>query len=135
MKKKRRIAVMVLCVIILINVFSVYAANSATVWHKDIDCKVYGFIEFVEGPLTISDKIWYNGVLSGTDSYLIVPGAKAKDAIAYITPGTDKSTLGSIRLSYGAASVKGIQVPCGYGGTKGKLTLYCGGTTRTIYSN
>ncbi len=112
----------------------VQAANQADVSHPIINCKVHGFIQFVEGPLIISDKIWYSGTLSGSDRYLIVPATTAKDAIAYITPGTDKKTLSSIRLWYGREIITNYEVPCGYGGTKGKLKIYCGGNSRTIYS-
>ena len=110
----------------------VQAANQADVSHPIINCKVHGFIQFVEGPLTISDKIWYSGTLSGSDRYLIVPATTAKDAIAYITPGTDKKHCQV--LDYGREIITNYEVPCGYGGTKGKLKIYCGGNSRTIYS-
>ena len=133
--KTKRILFGIICSIILFgNLICVQASNQADVNHPIIDCKVHGFIQFVEGPLTISDKIWYSGVLSGADTYLIVPSTTAKDAIAYITPGTDKKTLDSVRLWYGKESCTKYQVSCGYGGTKGKLKIYCGGNSRTIYS-
>lgn len=31
-------------------------------------------------------------------------------------------------------NITNYEVPCGYGGTKGKLKIYCGGNSRTIYS-
>ena len=123
MRKRRGLFVFIFCFVLVGNIMSVFASDEAYISHPDIHCKLYGFIQFVEGPLTISDKIWYRGQLSGEDVSLIAPGATAKDDIVYITPGTDKKTLESIRLFWGKEKVAGSKVSCGYGGTKGKLKM------------
>ena len=56
---------------------SVLAANAYDLKVAGADITLHGFIEFVEGPLWVKDKVYYNGALRGRDASLIVDGSNS----------------------------------------------------------
>ena len=110
----------------------VLAESSIDISHPYIDVKLHGYIDFVEGPLWITDKIWYNGLLYGTDIDIMV--SRSADTKATLIPGTDKSSKQKITLHQGKRTASGDKVSCGRGGSYGKLKMNCGGKTKTITS-
>lgn len=95
---------------------------------KGLDAKMHGYIDFLEGPLWIADKVYYNGAVSGKEAYLIT-----NNAGGYVQAGTNKKALPKKYVYYGhAVSVSGAN--CGYGGSYAYLNMSCQGTTKKIRS-
>ena len=64
MKKKRTILVAALTLMIFSSVVAMAAAKSQTYsYGNKINASVHGFISFVEGPLVIQDKVYYNAAI------------------------------------------------------------------------
>lgn len=95
---------------------------------KGLNAKMHGYIDFLEGPLWIADKVYYNGSVLGKEAYLITN----KDG-NYVQAGTNKKALTKKYVYYGnPVSVSGAD--CGYGGTGAYLNMSCEGTTKKIKS-
>lgn len=125
--RKKRIGVIVatLMFTILTGGTSVLAYTSAAIKHPHIDVNLNGYIDFLDGPLLLPDKIWYYGLLSGSD--ITVMANRSSDTRATITPGTNKKTLSTITLFDGRKRVSMDDISCGIGGSYGQLQMICGG--------
>ncbi len=61
MKKKRTILVAALTFMLFSSVVAMAAAKNQTYsYGSNINASVHGFISFVEGPLVMRDKVYYN---------------------------------------------------------------------------
>lgn len=129
MKKSRMkvIAGLLLCGTIA-GVSTSLAARSYDMPISGLNAKMHGYIDFLEGPLTIADKVYYNGSVFGKEAYLITN----KEG-GYVQAGTNKKDLPKKYVYYGhAISVSGAK--CGYGGSYAYLNMSCEGTKTKITS-
>ena len=92
MKKKRMILLAALSLMIFGSTTAMAAFKSATYkYGNNVDATVHGFIDFIEGPLTIQDKVNYNVAISGTQ--------RSKCTVAYeVEVGGDESA--TLRLKF-----------------------------------
>lgn len=130
MKKSRIkvIAGLLLCGVIT-GASASLAATSYDMPISGINAKMHGYIDFVEGPLWITDKVYYNGSVWGKDAYLITNRADDN----YVQAGTNKKNLAKKYVYYGH-SVSVSKASCGYGGSYAYLNMSCEGTTAKITS-
>ena len=130
--KTKRIAVIVaiMTISILAGGTSAFASGYKTISSTSSDVNLTGYIDYLEGPFTIKDKIWYTGTLWGSDA------SACTGSDIYITPGTDKQTLPSKILTGTKTRVSGNGVKCGNGGSYGMLKMRCveKSTICTLYS-
>lgn len=129
MKKSRRkvIAGLLLCGTIA-GVSTSFAATSYDMPIKGLNAKMHGYIDFLEGPLTIADKVYYNGSVWGKEADLIT-----KKDNNYVRARTNKKKLDKQYVYYRkSVSISGAS--CGHGGTCAYLDMSCEGSTATIKS-
>ena len=133
--KKQRIRVLAASMAIMsaLGGVTAFAENSTDIYSSTLDVKLHGYIDFLEGQLFVKDKIWYNGIMSGSDSYLM--SGLSDDTTVSVTPGTNKKTLSTIKLTPNRTLVAENEVSCGTGGSYGKLVMKCGTTSKTIRSD
>lgn len=130
MKKIRiRIITLLLLGVLLIGTSTSLAATNATMPIDQLNAMMHGYIDFLEGPLTIADKVYYNGKVSGSDADKIV---KREDK-NYVQAGTDKKDL-TKKVVYYNHPVEVSGAKCGYGGSYGYLNMSCEGCKRKIVS-
>ncbi|SFD29737.1 hypothetical protein [Ruminococcus albus] len=125
--KLKRIAFVVslaMCATIVSSVVA-YAAEGTV---SDGNVYLDGWVTGVEGPNVITDKVWYNGYLYGSDARTI----DKKGSEVYVEPGTDTKTLSKKYLYDTRRSVSGNKVSCGYGGSEARMTIHCGSSESTI---
>lgn len=129
MKKSRMkvIAGLLLCGTIA-GTSTALAATSYDMPIKGLNAKMHGYVDFLEGPLTIADKVYYNGSVYGSDAYLITNRTNN-----YVQAGTNKKKLIKKYVYYGH-SVSASGAKCGYGGSYAYLNMSCEGTTARITS-
>lgn len=129
MKRARRkvLAGLLLCGTIA-GVSTSMASTSHDMSIKGLNAKMHGYIDFLEGPLWIADKVYYNGSVSGKEAYLITSNSGG-----YVQAGTNKKDLKKKYVYYGnAVSVSGAN--CGYGGSYAYLNMSCEGSKTRIRS-
>ncbi len=126
-KKNAIIFATILCTISSVAI-TASAANEGTITYCDVHLN--GYISGVEGPLTITDKIWYNANLTGSEDEIeciVSPTFSHGDEnTAYVQPGTNKKTLSKVYLYDQRRMVSGNQVSCGYGGSTAILNMHLG---------
>lgn len=126
MKKKRTILVAVLTLMIFSSVVAMAAAKSQTYsYGNKINASVHGFISFVEGPLVIQDKVYYNAAITGAQ--------RAKCTAGYSVI-VDNSIVAQGDLDKHCYSVSVSDKPVGYGHEYAKLQLKFSGKTKTLTS-
>lgn len=130
MKKKLLLTIVFCAIIISATLTSAFALVYGSISSGTISVTVSGHIDFLEGPGVIPDKIWYYGLLSGSDMNYVT----TQTFQSYIQPGTNAHMKDVIYLTGSAPSVSGDQVSCGYGGTYGKLIMHVPGNTKTIHT-
>lgn len=110
------------------------AAKEGTI--TDCDVHLNGYISGVEGPLTITDKIWYNANLTGSEDEIecvVSPTiSHGEGNTAYVIPGTDKKELSKVYLYDQKRFVSDNKVSCGYGGSKAILKMHLCSVDGTI---
>lgn len=127
MKAKRFVFAVVLAFTVLVSAaLTALAAKEGTI--TDSDAHLNGYIAGVEGVLTLTDKIWYNANLTGSEDEIecvVSPEISHGDGnTAYVIPGTDKKTLSKVYLYDQKRMVSGDEVSCGYGGHKAILKMH-----------
>ncbi len=140
MKIRRRIATFIFSFIMLRSIcaISALAYSERTINAANNTLHLYGYLDFLEGPLTIKDKVWYNANIYGTyDMTGIMTNASHGDnQCCYVMPGTDNVTLNKEFMYDTKRSVtsgtNGVYV--GYGGTQGKMIMNAMGTKSTLYA-
>lgn len=134
MKAKRIVAIATIMIMsTLVGGASVFASASKRISSKYSDVNLYGYIDFVEGPYWITDKVWYSASISGVDVSSISQSSDSK--IVYVIPGTDKNSLNPVYLDDCQRMRSGSKISCGYGGSYGKLGMFCVDTTGTVESH
>lgn len=124
MKKKRIIFALVL-VFSMVGSMTVMAASVSKTFTYNSESHVNGYISFLEGPLTIQDKVYYTASLGGKDI--------SKCTVAYKVI-VDNSTITSGVLNPSNPSVSASDVKVGYGHEYAKLQFDFNGTTKTLTS-
>lgn len=100
-------------------------SNTKVTYFNRYDAIGSEFVAFVEGPLTISDKLSYTFTLSGDE--------KGKASLTYIA-GANKSgnkVSGTLNSTKGY-SKSATNVSCGYGNSYGYAEMTIEGTTHRI---
>lgn len=130
-KLKRMLCIASICLLSTCTVALTAAAAEGTL--SDGGLKLDGYIAGVEGPLTITDKIWYNASLSGSDAnYVPNPSFSGSGDKVYVVPGTDTKTLSKVYLWADDKVVYGNEISCGYGGSKAILEMHISSKNKTI---
>lgn len=119
---------MLLGVIICAVSTSLAATNNYSMPIDGMNAAMDGYIDFLEGPLTIQDKVYYSASVYGSDAYQI-----ANTTNNYVQAGSDKKNLMK-RYVYFNHPVNVSGENCGYGGSYGYLNMSCEGTVDIIYS-
>ncbi|MBQ4521354.1 MAG: hypothetical protein IJA10_00160 [Lachnospiraceae bacterium] len=139
MKVKRMVAIAIIMIMsTLVGGASVFASASKRISSKYSDVNLYGYIDFVEGPYWITDKVWYSASISGVDVSSIPhssdPSENSGGKMVYVIPGTDENSLNPVYLDDCHRMRSGSKISCGYGGSYGKLAMFCVDTTETVKS-
>lgn len=130
-KLKRMLCIASICLLSAGTVALTAAAVEGTL--SDGGLTLDGYITGVEGPLTITDKIWYNASLSGSDAdYVPNPDFAGSGDEVYVIPGTDTKTLSKVYLWADDKVVYGNEVSCGYGGSRAILQMHIPSKNKTI---
>lgn len=110
---KRSGCVLFMGITILITTIPVLAgSNNKVVYFDAYNAFGSEYVAFVEGPLTITDKLSYTFTLSGTE--------KGKAALTYVAGANNNGDMVSgILNSTKGYSVSATNVSCGYGNTYG----------------
>lgn len=111
--KRRRIAALISSVMVAASATFVTAfASSAVVryleYSNNIDAYVYAYVDFLEGPLWITDKVWCTASLEGPDW----PCVSADYVLR-----TNKNFVAQGRLSYRNQKDTFEKKSAGYGGS------------------
>ena len=137
MKKSRKI-VMLICVFTCIMSISTLIASANTtkvINTANNTLHMEGYIDFLEGPNVIKDKIWYHGSIYGTYDLtgIMTNGTYGDNNCCYVRPGTNSDMLSRVYLykskTFVTSGNSGIYT--GYGGTKGVLEMNLMGTKST----
>lgn len=129
MKKSRLkiIAGLLLCGTIAAS-STALAAKSYDMPISGINAKMHGYVDFLEGPLNIADKVYYNSSVYGSDAYMITNRSGN-----YVQASTDKKKLTKKYVYYGhPISISGAK--CGHGGSRAYLDMSCEGSSARIES-
>lgn len=129
MRLKRRILSIIITIIFLLSFSVVFAMaySDTTISTANSTLKMYGYLDFLEGPNVIKDKIWYDANIYGTyDMTGIMTNASyGDDNCCYVIPGTNKHSLSKQFMYKGKLSVSsgssGVYI--GYGGSNGKMIM------------
>lgn len=116
--------------------FTAFAAAEDTITKDQVTLS--GYVAGVNWPLFIPDKIYYNAAMYGPNSQYVPAGTLAGgDANkVYVTPYTDKDSLGKIYLWADRRSVSNTDgTSCGIGAQKAYLKMWCLGSTKTLESD
>lgn len=126
MKKKRTIFTLALTLMLFSSVVAMAASVSNTYnYGKNIDATVHGYIDFLEGPLTIEDKVYYNAAIIGTE--------KSKCTVAYSII-VDNSIKSQGVLDKNKYNVSVTDLKVGYDHEYATLKLQFNGKTKTMTS-
>lgn len=129
MRKTRRVVALICCVVCILGISSmfVFAYGTMTLNNASNTLHMDGYIDFLEGPNVIKDKIWYHASIYGTyDMTGIYRNADHGDKnCCYIIPGTNTKMLSKVFLykskTFVTSGDSGVYV--GYGGTYGILQM------------
>lgn len=126
MKKKRMIFTFALTLMLFSSLVAM-AASAEKTWDygSNINATVHGYIDFLEGPLTIEDKVYYNAAIIGTE--------KSKCTVAYSVI-VDNSVKSQGVLDKNKYSVLVTDLKVGYGHEYATLKVQFNGKTKTITS-
>ncbi len=117
--------------------FTAFAASNEGEITKD-QVTLSGYVSGVDSPLFIHDKIYYNAAIYGENAQYVPAGPLAGgDANkVYVTPYTDKDSLGRIYLWGDRRSVRDTDgASCGIGASKAYLKMWCLNSTKTLESD
>lgn len=138
MKIKRIVISSLLAVSCALSVaFTAFAATNDGEIEKD-EVTLSGYVAGVDWPLFIPDKIYYTATMYGANAQYVPAGTLAGgDANkVYVTPYTDKDSLGKIYLWADRRSVSDTDgASCGIGAKKAYLKMWCLGNTKTLESD
>ena len=126
MKKKRTILVAALTFMLFSSVVAMAAAKNQTYsYGSNINASVHGFISFVEGPLVMRDKVYYNAAITGAQ--------RSKCTVAYSVI-VDNSVVAYGVLDKNKYSVSVSDKAVGYGHEYAKLQLKFNGKNKILTS-
>lgn len=117
----------VACMLVVITSIPVFAGSN----NKNVKFSAYNaygaeFISFVQGPLTISDKVSYTFSITGQDA--------SKCAMTYRAGTPTRMVASGILNNIYGYSVSGTNVNAGYGNSYGFATMDIEGTTYEIHA-
>lgn len=134
MKFRRRLLAFVLSATMIFSTATIaYAAYNAkyecaTIYSKELDLSLYGYLDVLEGDLTFRDKYYYRGVLSGSD---IWDFPSQSDKIYLKIYDDEGDCIKTVKLYKDFRSVSDYKT-YGWGSDYGKLEMKCYDTTKTI---
>lgn len=117
--KRRRIAALISSVMVTVSATFVTAFASSAVsrnfyYSNNIDAYVHGYVDFLEGPLWITDKVWCTASLEGPDWPCVS---------AEYTLRTDKTFIAHSTLSYKNRKDSFEEKSAGHGGSYAVLKI------------
>lgn len=126
MKKKRATFIITMLLMLCSSVMAMAASVSKSYdYGNGINAKVHGYVDFLEGPLTIEDRVYYNAGIAGSQS------SKCTVAYSIIVDNKTKSS-GTLDKNKSSVSVSGMKV--GYGHEYAILRLKFSGKTKNLTS-
>ncbi len=125
--KSKRIILGLAMAFVVCSSLTVFAASVSKRYDygSGKDVTVYGYVKFLEGPLTIQDKVYYTVSMSGTNV--------GKCTVAYSVIVDNKEKFHGV-LNKSNLSDSGNGLAVGYGHEYAKLVLDFNGKTKTITS-
>ncbi|PWJ09642.1 hypothetical protein [Ruminococcus flavefaciens] len=126
--KLKRIAFLTSLALCATAVTSLVASAAAEGTVSDGGAYLDGWVCGVEGPNVLTDKIWYNGYLYGSDAQYV----EQYGSEVYVQPGTDGKTLDKVYLWNTRRVVSGNKVSCGWGADYARLKIHCGSDETTL---
>ena len=127
MKKKSKGLIIAMLCLLLCSSTVAFASSKSGTWSygSNISAKVHGYIGFVNGPVGITDKVWYRASMYGADAY----GCTTK---YYVYKPSKTYRSGTINYRTRNLCVSGQKVSVGYSGRSASLKLVFNGKTKIL---
>lgn len=123
--RNKRIIVTVAMFLSMCGSITALAAAKSNTYKYNSTSNVYGYIDFLEGPLTIEDRVYYTASIGGSDI--------SKCTVAYkVIVDNSIKVSGVLKKSNPTASESGLKV--GHGHEYAKLQLDFNGNTKVLTS-